>query len=146
MTPEPFQSLSQHVQRQARLEAMFRKWHEVIKELPTFGEPPLFGSLKIGEIGADGLDANTFAVTLAGTTLYIRLDYRPGSEHGTDGVLQPYVLEEVTKDPSFLPPVAFKGTGETKFKTQLRDPANLDERSGAFVVIGELLKAALEHK
>lgn len=146
MAGEPFQALSTHAQRYERLLAMFRKWHEVVKGLPSFGNgnPPLLASMTIGAVGADGLEPNTFAMTLAGTTVYIRLDYLPGGEYGTEGILQAYVREPFTKLPFLLTPIPFKGNGHTKLTTEIGIEVMLGEQVGAFFVAGQLMKAALE--
>lgn len=144
MAAGPYQSLSSHVRHYERLLAIFRAWHVVIKGLPSFGNPPLLASMTIGEIGVDGLEPNTFTVTFAGTTVYIRFDYLPGGGHGTDGILQAYVLKPFTKTPFLLAPIPFKGDGVTQFITPEGDEAMLDEPQGAFFVAGLLMKAAIE--
>jgi len=146
MAAEPYQTLSTYATRYARLQDVFLAWHRTTKELPTFGDPPLLAKLEIGEIGADGLDPDTFKASLAGTTVYIRLAFLPGQEYGEDGVLQAYVIEPVSDDPIFLQPIPFKGTGAVQMTMPNGDPVMLGERQGAYLVIALLMKAALERK
>ena len=146
MAGEPYQTLSTYTTRHARLKDVFLAWHATTKELPTFGNPPLLASMQIGEIGADDLDPDTFKVSLAGTTAYVRFAFLPGQKHGEDGVLQAYVLEPISEDPVFLQPISFKGTGAVQMTMPNGDQVMLGERHGAFFVIALLMKAALERK
>jgi hypothetical protein len=146
MAAEPYQTLSTYSTRHERLKGTFLAWHKTAKELPTFGNPPLLALMEIGEIGADGLDPDTFKVSLAGTTAYVRFAFLPGQEHGHDGVLQAYVLDPVSKIPVFLQPIPFKANGAVQMHMPNGDQVMLSEQHGAFLVIALFIKAALERK
>ncbi|MBK7277003.1 MAG: hypothetical protein IPI08_10755 [Betaproteobacteria bacterium] len=146
MTADLYQTLAKYTTRHARLKDVFLAWHTTTKELPKFGNPPLLASMEIGEIGADGLDPDTFKVSLAGTTVYVRFAFLPGQKDGEDGVLQAYVLEPISEDPVFLHPISFKGTGAVQMTMPDGDQVMLGEQHSAFFVIALLMKAALERK
>ena len=140
---EPFRSLEQYETRYERLEQTFVTWHGIAKTLPMSGTPPLLSSMLLGTIDPD---QPRFSVKFAGTLMYIRLLYLPGSEHGDRGQLVPYTLDPISGAPAMFPALAFEGSGETTLHFDNGDAVQLCDPPGAFHVLGLLVKTVLERK
>lgn len=144
MAAEPFRSLEKYSTKYDRLRAMFTTWHGIAKTLPAFGTPPLLSSMVVGDVDPDEPE---FSVEHAGTAMFIRLVFRPGSEHGDNGQLVPYSFDPITDDLATFPLLKFNANGGTALHFEgSGDPVVLDEQAGAFHVLGLLVKTVLERK
>jgi hypothetical protein len=97
----------------------------------------------VGNIDAD---QPAFSVKHAGTLMYIRLTYLPGSEHGEQGQLVPYTFDPISGSPTTFPALTFNGTGRTALHFDNGDVVELSDQAGAFHVLGLLVKAVVERK
>ena len=143
MAAEPFRSLEQYEARYERLEHVFVTWHGIARTLSITGAPPLLSSMILGNIDPD---QPRFSVKCAGTLMYIRLMYLPGSDLGDKGQLVPYTPDPISGSPIVFPAVAFDTNGETTLHLDNGDAVELGDEPGAFHVLGLLVRTVLERK
>jgi hypothetical protein len=135
-----YSELEAAANRYNKLRDVFGQFHRLTKEMPDFGTPPRMKALVVGDL----IEETRFDMTMAGTTVQVRLSFRPADEKPR-GRMTAYVIDSLVKlEPALV--VRFTTEGNTDANHANDDPTNLTERPDAFFIAASMMQAGLNRE